>query len=188
MHVINTIKVGASVPNEKVAGGYQTTTATSKECTPIFPRSEGEGNIQPMHLPQQARQVGVPVAKHGRAQEKGFAASTAALTGESVRSIQRSIRQAEILGDDLDRIIGTSLDKGVELDALIKLSEPDRKELIGRAQSGGKVSAVKALKATADDEFYVANVRARTLHEFHQKLRRVTAIVEWHLAKKGGAA
>ena len=44
MHVINTIKVGASVPNEKVAGGYQTTTATSKECTPIFPRSEGEGN------------------------------------------------------------------------------------------------------------------------------------------------
>ena len=188
MHVINTIKVGASVPNEKIAGGYQTTTATSKECTPIFPRSEGEGNIQPMHLPQQARQVGVPVAKHGRAQEKGFAASTAALTGESVRSIQRRIRQAEILGDDLDRIIGTSLDKGVELDALIKLSEPDRKELIGRAQSGGKVSAVKALKATADDEFYVANVRARTLHEFHQKLRRVTAIVEWHLAKKGGAA
>ena len=72
MHVINTIKVGASVPNEKVAGGYQTTTATSKECTPIFPRSEGEGNIQPMHLPQQARQVGVPVAKHGRAQEKGL--------------------------------------------------------------------------------------------------------------------
>ena len=105
-----------------------------------------------------------------------------------MRRNDRSHSPKYALGDDLDRIIGTSLDKGVELDALIKLSEPDRKELIGRAQSGGKVSAVKALKATADDEFYVANVRARTLHEFHQKLRRVTAIVEWHLAKKGGAA
>ena len=44
----NTIKVGASVPNEKVAGGYHTTTATLKEYSPIFSCSEGESNNQLM--------------------------------------------------------------------------------------------------------------------------------------------
>lgn len=49
MHDDNTTKVGASVPEKtKVAGGYQTTTATSKECSPIFSRSESESNQQLM--------------------------------------------------------------------------------------------------------------------------------------------
>lgn len=47
-----------------------------------------------------------------------FAADTAATTGETKRDINRQIARAEALGDDLNRIAGTSLDKGVELDAL----------------------------------------------------------------------
>lgn len=41
----NTTEVGASVPEKtKVAGGYQTTTATSKECDAIFPCPTADSN------------------------------------------------------------------------------------------------------------------------------------------------
>ena len=43
-------------------------------------------------------------------QEKGFAASTAAVSGESKRSINQHLARAEALGDDLERITGTRKD------------------------------------------------------------------------------
>lgn len=58
----------------------------------------------------------------GRGRPEGFAAETAAASGQSKRDINRDLARAEALGDDLDRIVGTSLDKGVEMDALIGLS------------------------------------------------------------------
>lgn len=76
-------------------------------------------------------------------QEKGFAASTAAVSGESKRSINQHLARANALGDDLERVTGTSLDKGVEMDALAKLPEPERKDLIARAEAGEEVSARK---------------------------------------------
>lgn len=76
-----------------------------------------------------------------------FASETAAVSGDNVRSVQRHIARAEALGDDLPRVTGTSLDKGVELDALAKLPEADRAELIERAQAGEKVSARDATPA-----------------------------------------
>ncbi len=49
MHSTNTTEVGASVPEKtKVAGGYQTTTATSKEYGAIFSRDESQSNKQLM--------------------------------------------------------------------------------------------------------------------------------------------
>ncbi len=45
-----------------------------------------------------------------------FAADTAKVTGESKSQINRHVARAEALGDDLPRVTGTSLDKGVELD------------------------------------------------------------------------
>ena len=74
-------------------------------------------------------------------QTKAFAAATAEVTGENVRQIQRNVARAEAIGDDLLRLTGTSLDKGVELDALAKLPEPERKELIERAAAGEVVTA-----------------------------------------------
>ena len=60
------------------------------------------------------------VFEHGgaRPQTKSFAAETAAVTGESKRSINQHLSCADALGDDLDRVVGTSLDKGVELAGL----------------------------------------------------------------------
>lgn len=84
-----------------------------------------------------------PQNKHpmARQQEHGFAASTASVTGEAKRTINQHLARAEALGDDLPRVAGTSLDKGVELDALAKLPAPERAELIERAQAGEAVSA-----------------------------------------------
>lgn len=74
-------------------------------------------------------------------QAQSFAAATAEVTGQSKRDINRNVARAEAIGDDLLRLTGTSLDKGVELDALAKLPEPERKELIERAVAGEAVTA-----------------------------------------------
>lgn len=52
----------------------------------------------------------------GPQHEQGFAASTAAAAGMTKQAINQHLARAEALGDDLPRVTGTSLDKGVELD------------------------------------------------------------------------
>lgn len=59
-----------------------------------------------------------------------FTADTAAKTGKPERSIQRDATRAKALGPDLDRVAGTSLDKGAELDALSAMTAGDRSQLI----------------------------------------------------------
>ena len=51
-------------------------------------------------------------------QEKGFAASTAAVSGESKRSINQHLARAEALGDDLERIKGKDQPATLPLDPL----------------------------------------------------------------------
>lgn len=58
------------------------------------------------------------IPKRGRGQPQQFAAETAALTGQSKASINQHLARADALGDDIKEVVGTSLDKGVELDAL----------------------------------------------------------------------
>ena len=81
--------------------------------------------------------------KHGgaRPQTKSFAAATAEASGMTKRSINQHLARAEALGDDLDKVAGTSLDKGVEMDALAAMPPEQRAPLIERAQAGEKVSA-----------------------------------------------
>lgn len=57
------------------------------------------------------------------------------------QAINQHLARAEALGDDLQAVAGTSLDKGVELDALKEMPAPERKEIIARARAGEKVSA-----------------------------------------------
>ncbi|MHB1114638.1 MAG: hypothetical protein ACYC03_15705 [Acidovorax defluvii] len=78
-----------------------------------------------------------------------FASETAAVTGESKSQINRHLARAEALGDDLDKVTGTSLDKGVELDALKAMTPEQRAPLIERAQAGEKVSARQPLQRVA---------------------------------------
>lgn len=80
-----------------------------------------------------------PKPQGGRPTE--FASETAGVSGESKSQINRHLSRAAALGDDLQAVAGTSLDKGVELDALKTLPAPERKELIARARAGEKVSA-----------------------------------------------
>lgn len=70
-----------------------------------------------------------------------FAGDTQKVTGEDRRRTNEHLSRAEALGPDLHAVVGTSLDKGVELDALKELPAEERKELIQRAQAGEQVSA-----------------------------------------------
>jgi hypothetical protein len=71
-----------------------------------------------------------------------FTKDTAKKSGKSERAIQLAARHGKAIGaDNLAKITGTSLDKGVELDALAKLPESERAPLIERAAAGEKVSA-----------------------------------------------
>jgi ParB family transcriptional regulator, chromosome partitioning protein len=47
-----------------------------------------------------------------------FASATADARGKDERTIRRAAARGEALGDDLGAVTGTSLDKGMELDAL----------------------------------------------------------------------
>jgi hypothetical protein len=51
-------------------------------------------------------------------QTPSFVESTAVATGKDASTISRANARAKALGDDLGAVTGTSLDKGVELDAL----------------------------------------------------------------------
>lgn len=79
-----------------------------------------------------------------------FTESTVAATGKSERSIEVANARAKALGPDLDAVTGTSLDKGVELDALAKMAPEDRAPIIERARAGERVTARKEPKI-ADD-------------------------------------
>jgi hypothetical protein len=79
--------------------------------------------------------------RRGEGRPKEFAAEVAGITGSSKRDVNIKLARAEKLGDDIHKIAGTSLDKGVEMDALIKLPEPERTALIDRASKGENVSA-----------------------------------------------
>lgn len=98
--------------------------------------AEDETEVGKLFPPQFAGQLG-----GARPQTKGFAAATAEVTGESKRAINLNLARAEAIGPDILKLSGTSLDKGVELDALAKLPEPERKDLIERATSGEVVTA-----------------------------------------------
>lgn len=108
----------------------------------------------------------------GPQHEQGFAASTAAVSGESKRSINQHLARADALGDDLERIAGTSLDKGVEMDALKAMPEPERKELIDRAAAGEKVSARVSQKSDTPP------MHERLLSVINESVERILSVAE----------
>jgi ParB family transcriptional regulator, chromosome partitioning protein len=65
--------------------------------------------------PGVSRQIG---DTRERSENERFTAATAVATGKAERNIQRAAARGEAFGDDLGAVTGTSLDKGVERDAL----------------------------------------------------------------------
>jgi hypothetical protein len=79
-----------------------------------------------------------------------YTAQEARRIGRSERTVQKMIHRHKILGQEtLEKIAGTSLASGIELDALIKRTEQERVDLIERAARGQKVSAVTDKPARA---------------------------------------
>lgn len=92
---------------------------------------------------------------------KEFASETESVTGESKTAINRHVARAEALGDDLAEVVGTSLDKGVELDALKDMEPEARHELIERAKAGEKVTA----RAANDDTDRLRKLVVQAINE-----------------------
>jgi ParB/RepB/Spo0J family partition protein len=100
-----------------------------------------------------------PETKHGAAPGKAgggktkgvpntsFANATVKATGRSKSAIEKDAKRAKVLGKLLDRVNGGPLDTAAELDALCKLSEEEREDLVARAEAGEKVSVKAALAA-----------------------------------------
>lgn len=84
-------------------------------------------------------------------------------TGKSKDVIARGLKRAKVLKDDLDDVKGTKLDKGTELDALVKLKKTDKakaKQVIEDAKAGKKVSAKAALKETEKEQAKAKGAKA----------------------------
>lgn len=77
-----------------------------------------------------------------------FTTDTAKKTGTSERKVQLDAARGEKI-DDIKKVVGTSLDKGEELDALAKLPPDEQADLIRRAAEGQKVSAKTQAKKNA---------------------------------------
>ena len=90
------------------------------------------------------------VSERGRVGEgrpAEFAADTSRASGESKRDVNRHLARAEALGEDLDEIAGTSLDKGVELDALAaELMEIDENLCRAELSAAQRAKAIKRRK------------------------------------------
>ena len=71
---------------------------------------------------------------------KRFTKDVAKKTGQSERKIQRDVTRASKVGV-LPDIVGTTLDKGDEIDALAKLPVDEQRKLAEQAKSGERISA-----------------------------------------------
>lgn len=78
--------------------------------------------------------------KIGRGRPDGFAGDVERRTGKDKATVNQSIRRAARIENVAD-LSGTSLDKGVELDALAKLTPEEQRPLIERAKAGEVVTA-----------------------------------------------
>jgi N6-adenosine-specific RNA methylase IME4 len=90
-----------------------------------------------------------------------FTDDTAKKTGKSSRGVRRDVARGEI--NDIADAIGTSLDQGDEIDALIGLPADDRARLIERAKAGEKVSAKnesKKVRREAKEQSLAAATKA----------------------------
>jgi N6-adenosine-specific RNA methylase IME4 len=100
-------------------------------------------------------QGGAPGAGRGKrkkssegSQVENFVSQTAQASGKGRSKVARDVTRGtkvKVLAD----IVGTALDQGAELDALVGLSEEEQRKLAERAKAGEKVSARTRVKQVA---------------------------------------
>jgi N6-adenosine-specific RNA methylase IME4 len=121
--------------------------------------------------PGVSRQIG-DIRK--RTESDRFTEDTVAKTGRSERDIQRDASRFKHI-PQIAEVIGTSLDKGEELDALAKLAPVVQAPIIARAKAGGKVTAKPAAKKArrAEREKELAAATQMASEELGSKLYNV---------------
>jgi ParB/RepB/Spo0J family partition protein len=128
--------------------------------------------------------------KGGRGKKDKAAASIrdqAEKTGESKSKIARSKQRADKLGvETLQKVVGTSLDSGVELDALAQLPPEQRDELIEEAKAGKEVSARDAAQCAKDGEEVRIPVYAH--EQYAEQIKTIARVIAQTCAAAGGKA
>ena len=79
----------------------------------------------------------------------GFSADTARKTGRGESTVAREVARAEAI-PEIGKVAGTSLDKGVELDALAKLPEREQHEKLALSASSGPSPVAPPDKPTVE--------------------------------------
>lgn len=141
-----------------------------------------------LHIAERKRiyEVLHPSTKHGgdRAsrqigdlkRDDRFTADAAEKTGIAERVIQRDATRGERIAE-LDKVVGTSLDKGVELDALARLDEDEQRTLIRKAAAGESISARSLAAVKNPNDEYVTRRSAELypkLCERYSELKGLT--------------
>jgi N6-adenosine-specific RNA methylase IME4 len=111
-------------------------------------------------LNPQTKHGGAPGKRGGgkKARAKGaitasFAQDVASKTGRSIRAVQLDSARAEKLeADVLSAIVGTNLEQGAEVDALIRLPAEVQRALVEQVKAGKKVSARTVVKQRKREE------------------------------------
>lgn len=91
--------------------------SASQEASAIFRRKAIYEELHPET--KHGGNAGGPCGQFVHTAKADFASATADATGKDERTVRRAVARGEALGDDLGAVTGTSLDKGVELDALV---------------------------------------------------------------------
>ena len=104
-----------------------------------------------------------------------FAQATAKATGQSRRKVERDGTRAKQTRKVLEDIVGTSLDKGDQLDALGKLEESEQEALASAAKAGEKISAKQHVKKSRC-EGKAVNAKDIALCEFNEKVLRLVQL------------
>jgi ParB-like nuclease domain len=108
-----------------------------------------------------------------------FAEATAKATGQSRRKVERDATRAKQIKKVLEDVVGTSLDKGDQLDALGKLPEFEQEALASAAKAGEKVSAKQHVKKSRCDGKALIS-RNIALREFNEKILRLVQMTRGH--------
>ena len=121
---------------------------------------------------------------NGAAKAERYTKLAAYATGISEAAVQRCAHRGETLGQELlGKIVGTSLDVGTEIDALIKLSAAERSALVDQTMSGEAVSAVRAQAAQSVEADFITSAdeiapTAKAAQSAKSEVRPVVSVVD----------
>jgi N6-adenosine-specific RNA methylase IME4/ParB-like chromosome segregation protein Spo0J len=133
--------------------------------------------------PKTKRPAGPGRGKQNRSQiESGFVKDTSAKTRRGRSTVARDVTRANKV-PVLKQIVGTTLDKGDEIDALAKLPEDEQRKLAERAKSGERVSAKVRFKQVrrAERERELAQKTVAAARRLGQEPAASVIVIDWAL-------